>query len=357
MSSDGQETASQASLHSQASDSSHTCELCKKSVGVKSVAIKCMDCLVSYHLSCVVNKFTSVQGTPLKNSVQWLYDFLHDGNFRYVCETCKRNISDLGNSKTISATLQHNQDKLNDIYALKSSVESLAENVTVLSKQLLELKQNKEIFAGTNAIDSASATDPMHKLCSNNSPKDIIQVVQNAVAEGFKAKKNDDSVERSVIIYGLPESKNDIGKVRKLLQDDVNSIVYARRLGKSSAASTPPSAQSGSSTSCRPLKVELCSNDDRDWILHNASRLIASYRSSKVHIAKYLSSSELEHVKQLRTECTRLNKASTSNPPSGKARYIVIGTRIMQRLDSGKLAPITNSDSSKSTTSLPPKNA
>ena len=86
-----------ASLHStdaQSQSSSDdqicTCDLCKKSVNAKGV-IKCLSCLVNYYLACVVNKFGSEYGTPLRKSIQWLSDFLNDGDFQFVfvCVTFK----------------------------------------------------------------------------------------------------------------------------------------------------------------------------------------------------------------------------------------------------------------------------
>ena len=75
------------------------------------------------------------------------------------------------------------------------------------------------------------------------------------------------------MIYGLPESKNDIIQVYRLPEDDINSVVHVQRLGKTPSASSSFSNQPGSRSVCRPLKVELASNKDRDWVLRNDKML------------------------------------------------------------------------------------
>ena len=57
--------------------------------------------------------------------------------------------------------------------------------------------------------------------------------------------------------------------------------------------------------------------------------------------------SELEYIKKLRADCALLNKSSACFSSDGKRKYIVIGDRITERLDSGKLAPYYNSANSK----------
>ena len=73
--------------------------------------------------------------------------------------------------------------------------------------------------------------------------------------------KKDDCVEKSIVIYGLPKSKNDIYNVRKLLENDINSVIQVHRFGKTSASSTF-SNQPGSRSVCCPIKVELASNKE-----------------------------------------------------------------------------------------------
>ena len=111
-----------AQLQLSSGDQICTCDVYKKSINAKGVVIKCCSCLVNYHLACVVNKFRSAYGTPLRNSIQWLSDFLNDGDFQFVfvCVTCKHKSTNLG----ISSATNPQQEKesvqpLGDYNALK----------------------------------------------------------------------------------------------------------------------------------------------------------------------------------------------------------------------------------------------
>ena len=115
---------------------------------------------------------------------------------------------------------------------------------------------------------------------------------------------------------------------------------------KTPSASSSSLNQPGSQSVCRPLKVELASNKDRDLVLKN-KMLIAAYKNGQVRIAKFLSTSELEYIKKLRADCALLNMSSACFSSDGRSKYVVIDDRIMESLDSGKLAPYYNSVNSK----------
>ena len=187
--------AGQPSVDTQSQPSSGdqicTCDICKKSINAKGIVIKCCSCLVNYHLACVVNKFGCVYGTPLRNSIQWLSDFLNDGDFQlvFVCVTCKHKSKNL----EISSATNPQQEKesvqpLGDYNALKESVLSLSTNVNIITKQLSELKSSIQAFTDSPAVGSVDASKPNlpRKSYADIVATDIIQVVQNVVAQGFK---------------------------------------------------------------------------------------------------------------------------------------------------------------------------
>ena len=157
-----------------------------------------------------MNKFGSAYGTPLRNSIQWLSDFLNDGDFQFVfvCVTCKHKSTNLG----ISSATNPQQEKesvqpLGDYNALKESVLSLPTNVNIITKQLSELNSSLQAFTDSPTVGSVDASKPNlpRKSYADIAATDIIQVVQNAVAQDFKTQKKDDCVERTIVIYGLPE--------------------------------------------------------------------------------------------------------------------------------------------------------
>ena len=111
--------------------------------------------------------------------------------------------------------------------------------MNIITKQLSELKSSIQAFTDSPTVGSVDASKPNlpRKSYADIAATDIIQVVQNTVAQGFKTQKKDECVERTIVIYGLPESKNDIIHVCKLLEDDINSVVQVHRFGKTPYAS------------------------------------------------------------------------------------------------------------------------
>ena len=87
----------------------------------------------------------------------------------------------------------------------------------------------------------------------------------------------------------------------------------------------------------RPLRVEVRNKNDRSWVLRNAKFLARTYNQPGVRIAKCLTSAEMKAIKDLKIECSKLNK-SCANLSNGKKRYVVIDDRIMKRQDNGKLS-------------------
>ena len=75
--------------------------------------------------------------------------------------------------------------------------------------------------------------------------------------------------------------------------------------------------------------------------------LTAVYKNGQVRTTKFLSISELEYIKKLRADCALFNKSSACFSSDSRSKYVVINDRIMERLNSGKLAPYYNSVNSK----------
>ena len=117
----------------------------------------------------------------------------------------------------------------------------------IITKQLSELKFSIQAFIDKPTVASVVASKPnlSRKSYADIAAIDIIHVVQNAVAQGFKTQKKDDCVERTIVIQGLPESKNDIIHVRRLLEDNMSSVVQVHRFGKTPSASSSSSNQPG----------------------------------------------------------------------------------------------------------------
>ena len=189
--------------------------------------------------------------------------------------------------------------------------------MNIINKQLYELKSSIQAFTDSPTVGSVDASKPNlpRKSYADITATDI-QVAQNAVAQGFKIQEKDDCIEKTIVIYGLPELKNDIIHIRKLLEDNLSSkfIVSEKLLphhlllislvcGRSTDSPLKMTTKMDDS----PLKMKLAFNKDRDWVLRNAKMLTAAYKNGQVRIAKFLSTSELEYTKKLRVDCALLN--------------------------------------------------
>ena len=167
---------------------------------------------------------------------------------------------------------------------------------------------------------------------------DIVKAVKSAVAEGLRKKNQDNNADAFVMIFRLLESKNDLANILRLLEDDIQSVIHVHCLGK------PPSAgQHTSGQLSRPIKFQLKSAYDKNWVVRNAKELVRASGNSSIRIAKCLIFAELDNLKKLRQDCSSLNMSS-SKLPNGKSRYLEIDDRIMQKLNNGKLAYFDNKE-------------
>ena len=327
-----------------------------------SCSIVCTECAKPCLLSCLLHRFTATGAVPLRNSVEWLQAFINCHELKYTCNECKQAArGDTGNSTgnytgNVSNLPTTDNTLVKSIADLKTTVLSLTNDMTKVATELAALKQHAQIFAGVPSSDPSNkpAAVNSNKLYSEVASTDIASVIRSAVAESLTARKKDDQAARAIMIYGLPESTKDINQVRRLLEDDVDSVVRTKRLGKNSSPSTSSSSSDSTTCmACRPLMVELATTEDRDWVLHNAGMLVRAYKGSKVRISRYLTSIELEQVKNLRAECAHLNRNSSSTTSDSKGKFVVIDGRIMERQSNGKLMPYIQAANNNS---LSPKN-
>ena len=137
---------------------------------------------------------------------------------------------------------------------------------------------------------------------------DLLSIVKSVVNESVKARRNKERDKSSVVMYGLQESNNDLAKVRGLHQvyDCADSVVRISRLGKPVAGSDG----ANSKQKCRPLKVELWSQGDREFVLQQVKTICDSI-SGKLYVAKYLNAAYLAVVKEVRSKCADLNRNAT----------------------------------------------
>ena len=140
-----------------------------------------------------------------------------------------------------------------------------------------------------------------------------------------------------MVIYGLEEVNNDLAKVRNRLKvcDCEDTVIHVIRFGKSSSRPDEVNFK----RTCRPLKVELWSRSDRDFVLQQAKTICKS-TSWKMYFNKFLSAAQMTSVKKARSKCADLDK-NAALCSDDRARYVVINDKSMKRSNSCKLERFT----------------
>ena len=139
----------------------------------------------------------------------------------------------------------------------------------------------------------------------------------------LQQSKEDDSIARSVVVYGLPESRgtNDTLLIDHLIKeiDSSLSVDSHRRLRKKTTIS---------STKPPPLLVVLSTVFDRRKLLSLAPNLKQIDQYSSVFIKKALSVSELKETTELRKKCAAANEILSQTDPLLETKYTVIDGKI-----------------------------
>ncbi len=312
---------------------SAVCAVCSSVIGHNAFTITCSICVSPTHLSCLVNQCKALSQKN-KPTLEWLQGFIHETNLHYDCKCCVGNPMQslsVGNSLlNINNYDVQFGDLTNKIQAVSKRIDELQTNLLKGMKNLQPLYN--DCLQSTDVNDDPQKNiKPDQMSYAQITSANLTAVVENAVNKSIMATHDDKLASTSVMIFGLTETRNDLAKVRRLLNDDgVNSIVRVQRIGKSPKRSDPLAPVS------RPIKVELCSKEDCDWVLRNSKSLINKAQYAHVKISKCLNTQERQKLKELRDQCSLLNiKAAKCS--DGKNRYVVINEHIMKRGDDGKL--------------------
>ena len=138
---------------------------------------------------------------------------------------------------------------LADIASVKQSVHELDNKIAGILTSFDALRSELNKTAGFNVSSTASCDQSNQKSFAQVASQDIVKAVQSALSDSLRTKDSDRRAGASIMIYGLPESnKSDVIKVRRLLEDKIQSVIHVQRLGK------PTSAQiaTGGQPSCPP---------------------------------------------------------------------------------------------------------
>jgi hypothetical protein len=288
------------------------------------------------HLGCLHKAFKDAGNEAMKIKLDLLADFIQFSTLVYQCKACNDKFSTAPSKPIPIDTMLVNVSdaKVTDeISNIKQSIVTLDGKISSI---LSSISLNNGCLQSFTTPNVSASTNAPKKSYAEVTSMDIVKVVQNAVTDSLRSKNEDNLAMSSIIIFGLPESSNDLTKVRRLLEDDIQSVVRIQRLGK---FSKPLRQQTGANVSIiRPLRVQLKQVEDRNWVLRNAGWLIRAFGNSNVHIAKCLTAKEIENIKKLRIECSRLN-SFVPKLDNGKCRLVVVNSKIMERSEGGQLVP------------------
>ena len=315
------------------------CSSCKGSVKAGQHALCCSHCDTMIHLTCSLKLFKEATNEPLKNKIDWLQEFITFSSLIYQCKACTEKL------KTVPTSVIDANTKVNDdIFNIKQSIATLDGKISSILSSIS--------LCNGGSQSSTTSTSTSVPTFAEVTSADIANVVQRDVSHSLRSKTDDDLANSSIIIFGLPESNNDLTKVRRLLEDDIQSVVRVQRIGKFSKPTqqvTDADKARKSSSTIRPLRVQLKQVEDRYWVMQNAGSLIRAFGNSGVHIAKCLTTKELDILKSQRSECSRLN-SFVPKLNNGNNRLVVVNCKIMERSEGGHLIAY---DSSKWSSKLP----
>ena len=301
--------------------------------------LACGQCSESIHLGCVLKQFKESKNEPLKNRIEWLYNFTTFSSLIYHCKTCAAKGTIFNELQTVTKDYEKSISALDarmskDIQNVKQSIEALDIKLSnILTSISLcnggDGNSKTKQLTSTNVNDSIKVTSctglPASITYAQIMTKNISDVVKTAVADSMRKQRKNDSDRSSIVLFGLQERKEDLKKV-KLVLDPVgcdSKVVKIARLGASLDKSQhQPNGKN--SEKQRPLKVELSSEADSRYVLMHSKLLKSNPKFAKVR-------------KTVRIKCDELNK-NCSADENGRKPFVVWSSKIMKRDSNGKFS-------------------
>ena len=198
-----------------------TCQMCKKAICAKSLAITiaCIDCGGSCHVGCLVNNFVDTHGGALKTSLIWLTEFLRTGNFRFTCDSCSKLSKDA--SLTTQSALVLNNRINAEIATLKQCIAAIDSKISsflpcVNQRNSTHSAEESDVSKPSAAVNQVKA-QVSSKTYAAAVGSDRPAIVKSVVAESFKAQRRSERDNASLVIYKLKETNNDLNRIKELL--------------------------------------------------------------------------------------------------------------------------------------------
>ena len=228
-----------------------------------SCSLTCVCCAKKTLLACFLHEFSQSGNGAFRNSVEWLHTFITGCNFQFTCRSCLHDSRDDPRSHSGNSASSITGNSHSEVSFLASCVGDLFSRIDVkgikiekLQSDLIKLpliptacepikclsSVNQNTIGDYNSTvlhePKLSSQISYAQTLSKNISDDLGKMVKQVVSDSLRAQKREDKIGVSVIIFGMPESDNDVTIVRKLLEDDdvIDSIVSITSLSKQHAS-------------------------------------------------------------------------------------------------------------------------
>ena len=256
---------------------------------------------------------------------------------------CKEKYTTLSPQYVVTETVTKEDKEIplyrNDIAGLQSSIKTISANIDSVISQVNDMQRSLQstLLSATLPTEVREEGSPavIHPSTTSQPPsyasmltKSLSDTVSKAVEKSIKARNNAARDKLSAIFYHLPEHRQDLSDVTKVLKAmSVKCIsISCVRLGRPTT---------GSSAS-RPLKVIFRGTEDKEAVNRAAKQFKGYSIFGQVSVSRFLSHEELSKVKNVRNRCRQMNDALID----GTRPYIVIDGRIMMKRSNGKLQAV-----------------
>ena len=332
------DVGSQPSLATGNNNCSSVCHVCTEGISPHATAVHCVQCAKLCHLSCLVTAHKQKTGTPLRNSIEWLAEFVEQFRFQYYCDTCE------SVSKQTYKSIKDDDDAIKKLrFSMVDVTHRIDEIQSNLSHKLQHLidasTSSKDLITSTIGIVTTADKPTSYAAVAT---KGISDAVKSAFTEVIAWQKSNDRDKSAIAVFGLLETNHDLkdayGILRKL--GCTATIISHLRIGKGTEQGTKGTKQA------RPLRIELLTADKCD-------QLVASFQRQRkfvnVSISPWILPSEMEKIRKLRQRCQDLNsKSASSDKP-----YVVISGRLMVRGQDDKLNRVIDADAPQNSSCSP----
>ena len=294
------------------------CSSCELSIKASQHLLRCIYCNKSINLTCMLKLFKEAGNEPLRNKIDWLAELLQFGYLAYQCKECKEKHSTLSPKNFATETVTKEDKEIllhrNDMASLQSSIKTISANIDSIILQVNDMQRSLQSTLlsatlptevqeeGSPAVIHPSTTSQLPSYASMLT-KSLSDTVSKAVEKSIKARDNAARDKLSAKFYHLPEHRQDLSDVTKVLKAmSVKCIpISCIRLGR------PTTGNSAS----RLLKVIFRGTEDKEEVINAAKQLKGHSIFGQVSVSRFLSHEELSKVKNVRNRCRQMNEALT----------------------------------------------